>query len=69
METKKETKTVSIDISKMPSFKYSIACIICSEPVELTEMETAQLEYGHHIHSKVCDKCRMAIMYLRNQIE
>lgn len=69
MEDKKETKTVSIDISKQPKFKYNIGCIICSEPVELTEMEITQLRYNHPIHSKVCDKCRMAIMFLRNQIE
>ena len=64
-----ETKTATINIKDTPSFRYSIGCIICGESVELSELEVAQLEHGHHVHSKVCDKCRMAILYLRNQIE
>lgn len=69
METKNvETKNVTASISKL-SVKISKGCIICDEPVVLTELEEAVLRSGHHIDSKVCDKCRQAILRMRNQTE
>ena len=44
-------------------------CIICEEPVELTPNEELSLRHGFHIDSKVCDKCREAILHTRKQIE
>lgn len=44
-------------------------CIICGEPVELTPNEELSLRRGFHIDSKVCDKCREAILHTRKQIE
>ena len=44
-------------------------CIICGELVELTPNEELSLHRGFHIDSKVCDKCREAILHTRKQIE
>ena len=45
-------------------------CIICREPIELSELESKAIIYsGGRVESKVCDKCRKAIMYLRNQVK
>ena len=44
-------------------------CIICGETVELTPNEVMSLEYGSHIRSKVCDKCRAAVLRIRKQME
>lgn len=49
--------------------KLCISCLICGEPVPLTEMEESRLDYGLPIHSKVCDKCKVAILYMREQME
>ena len=46
-----------------------MSCIICGESVELTPNEELSLERGHHIHSKVCDKCRAAVFRIREQME
>lgn len=39
-------------------------CIICGEPVELSEFE-AQIQFV----VKVCDKCKQAIMKVREELE
>lgn len=44
-------------------------CLICREPVRLTESELAALNYGIKTDSKICDKCKRAILYVRKQIE
>ena len=46
-----------------------VACIVCGESVELTDNECLALSRGHNIESKVCDKCKEAIIYMRKQIE
>lgn len=48
--------------------KLCISCLICGEPVPLTEMEESRLNYGMDIHSKICDKCKAAILYMREQM-
>ena len=47
----------------------SIACLVCGEPVALEEWEEARFDYGLPIHSKICDKCKAAILYTREQME
>ena len=46
----------------------SIACLVCGEPVTLDEQEEMRLDYGLPIHSKICDKCKAAILYMREQM-
>lgn len=50
------------------SSRLSVACIICGETIELTPNEEASLYYGHSIGSKVCDKCKQAVLYIREQL-
>lgn len=47
----------------------SIACIVCGESVVLEEWEELRLDYGLSIHSKICDKCKAAILYMREQMK
>ena len=61
-------QTESIFTISQANFRLCASCIICGEAVELTEMEEEQLRYGHYIHSKVCDKCKAAILYMRKQM-
>ena len=60
----------SIDeLNKAMKVNVSIACLICDEPVALNEMEQSRLNHGLYIHSKICDKCKNAILYYRRKIE
>ena len=47
----------------------AIQCLICGEGVELTENEQMCINYGRSIHSKVCDKCKAAVMKIRKEME
>lgn len=45
-------------------------CIVCSESVLLTQLEEEKMvRYGMTIGSKVCGKCKQAILYIRERIE
>lgn len=46
--------------------KLSIGCIICGEPVELNDIESQAILIPHKDIYKVCDKCRDAVMRIRN---
>jgi hypothetical protein len=60
--------TVTISLKNLPKARICTSCIICEESIPLTEWEESALSYGHHIHSKVCDKCKAAILYMREQM-
>ncbi len=62
---------ITIDLSILPKIKPQLAmpCLVCGEGIVLTEEEEAGMYYGHHVHSKICDKCRAAILYMREQME
>ena len=51
------------------SFGLCACCIICGESVPLTPNDVISLEHGHDIHSKVCDKCKAAILRMRELME
>lgn len=44
----------------------STDCIVCDEPVELSEKEILRLEYGRYIPYKICSKCKEAILRVRS---
>lgn len=50
-------------------YHFSIGCLICNEPVPLTEEEESRMLYGLHIHSKICDKCKQAVLHVRTYME
>lgn len=57
-----------VDTAK-PRIRATTECIVCNEPVELSEIEVSRLRHGLHINSKICDKCKQAILYIRNEIK
>lgn len=61
-------KSIIANLNDQPKIRMATYCIICGESVLLTEEEEATLRYGHHIHSKVCDKCKAAILHMREQM-
>jgi len=69
MSNNKSNCYVTVDISTQPKPTYGVGCIICDESVQLTDEEVTAMQYGHHIHSKVCDKCKQAILHMRDCIQ
>lgn len=59
---------ISVD-GKQLNYSYSISCLVCDEPVNLTEEEVMTLKYGHPIHSKMCNKCKQAILRMREELD
>ena len=45
-----------------------VRCLICGESVELNDTEETVLKYGKSV-SKVCGKCRNAVMKMREVME
>ena len=60
--------TVTISLKDQPKMRMCMACLICGESVPMTEMEEVALRFGNHVHSKICDKCRETILYMREQM-
>lgn len=58
----------TLNIKNQPKLHLSTPCIICGESIPLNDMEELALDHGHHIHGKVCDKCKAAILYIREQM-
>jgi len=46
-----------------------VACLVCGEAVTLSDFEYASLQMPHGCVIKVCDKCKAAILHVRNQLE
>lgn len=44
------------------------ACLVCGESVILTKNELMAIEHRHDIY-KICDKCKAAILHIREQME
>ena len=62
------TTTVTMKMNN-PKYTLSIGCLICSECIPLTTEEILKLEHGMNIHSKVCDKCKRAILHIRKETD
>ncbi len=57
-----------VNLAMRGGARLSIACLVCGEPVTLEKWEEARLDFGLSIHSKICDKCKAAILYMREQM-
>lgn len=48
---------------------YSVECIICGESITLNDKEVMFIRHGHTLQPKICDKCKNAVLYIRNNID
>lgn len=62
------TKFVKFDVGPK-NIGFGVGCLICGETVPLTDNEVEMLRHNMHIHSKVCDKCKQAVLHIRKQLE
>ena len=65
---KYNTSTITVKITQSESH-IGLPCLICGDSVALTSNEELSLRYGNHVHSKVCNQCRAAVMRMRGQME
>ena len=60
-------KTITITNSEFEKFAISVPCLICEESVRLSPLEEMVCRNGTIV--KVCDKCKQAVMKMREAIE
>ena len=58
-----------ITVNKAVTSMLCIGCLICGESVPLSVEEESTLMNGIKIGPKICDKCRNAILKMRENIE
>lgn len=63
-----EKETLTIKIDKQVSGSLCTKCIVCEEAVLLTQHEEHMLRCGKDVPTKICDKCKNAILYIRSQL-
>lgn len=68
MESEIYSSKREVNLAMRGGARLSIACLVCGEPVVLDEQEEMRLDYGLPIHSKICDKCKAAILHMREQM-
>lgn len=68
MENEIYRNKVEVDIATFGESYLSVSCLVCGESVRLDPQEELGLRYGNHIYSKICDKCKAAILYAREQM-
>ena len=56
-------------IKNMIKWHYSKPCLVCGDDIALTEQEQIMLEHGLSIEPKICDKCKKAILKMREELE
>lgn len=59
---------ITINLNDQPKMKLATSCMICDESIPLEPHEEAALYGGYSIHSKICGKCKAAILYMREQM-
>lgn len=64
-----ECGVVWTDVNSVFETHLSVSCIVCGESVAITQNEEHMLKNGHSIGSKVCEKCKQAILHMREQME
>lgn len=60
-------ETITIDTTIVTQTHLCTKCIVCDEPIVLSQWETMKLSQGHGIY-KMCDKCKAAILHMREQM-
>lgn len=68
-ENKTTTITLRDDNQSNDAVSLCKACIICGEPIKLTETEFSRIKYGLSIVPGVCDKCKEAVLEMRKNME
>lgn len=63
-----EIVTTEINITKA-DVGIGVSCMVCNEAVLLTKNEEFLLSHGRSVGSKICDKCKEAILHVRKQLD
>ena len=45
------------------------SCIVCGDSIPLESNEEEAYLHGLYAHNKICDKCKAAILYVREQMK
>ena len=67
IEDNGKTITINANILEFAKASIGVECLICGESVLLTGFE--EMEARNHSIYKVCDKCKQAVMKIRETIK
>ena len=67
IENNGKTITINTNIPEFTKASIGVECLICGQSVLLTEFE--EMVARNHSIYKVCDKCKQAVMKMRETIE
>lgn len=60
---------ITVDTPRNNKLWLGTPCIVCGETVLLTEDEEMFVYGGCKIQSKMCDKCKKAVLFIREQLD
>lgn len=58
-----------INLSIFGTKYLSTPCMVCEDPIPSEEWEMQDFNYNHRAKTKICDKCKAAILYMREQMK
>jgi hypothetical protein len=61
-------KTITISPKERIKTKLATPCIVCGESIPLEAYEEEAYLHGFYVHNKICEKCKAAILYVREQM-
>ena len=61
--------TITINPKDQLKVKLATPCIVCCESIPLETHEEEAYLHGFYVHNKICDKCKAAILRMREQIQ
>ena len=56
---------IIIDRNRIPT----MPCLICNEPIKISEYTDNRLRHEQWVNPKICDKCKQAILKVREVME
>lgn len=62
-------KTITISLKERLKARLATPCIVCGESIPMEPNEEEAYLHGFYVHNKICDKCKAAILYMREQME
>lgn len=60
---------ITVDTLRNNKLQLGTPCIVCGETVPLTEDEEMLVYGGRNIQSKMCDKCKKAVLFIRELLD
>ena len=69
MEYKIYNSKAEVDAAMYAALSLCTPCVICGESIPVNKHDEDAFLHGFYVHNQICDKCKAAILYVREQME